>query len=80
MLTSTVSTHILEKTDFKDITKGNLQERMNSHISDGKVVNKSNRNKDSYWINRDLVDIINKSTLNLSHNFSSNTPTAAHAD
>ena len=53
---------------------------MNSLISDGKIVDKSNRNKDSYRINLDLVDITNESTLNLPHNFLPNTPTAAHVD
>ena len=38
---------------------------MNSLISDDKVVNKSNGNKDSYWINLNLVDITNESALNL---------------
>ena len=72
--------HIIKTVDFKDITKGNLQNRMNRPISAGKVVNKSNRNKDSYWINLDLVDVTNESTLNLSHTFLPNTPTAAHID
>ena len=45
---------------------------MNSLISDGKVVNKSNGNKDSYWINLNWVDITNESALNL--NFLPNTP------
>ena len=58
--------------DFADITKGN------SLISDGEVANESNRNKDSYGINLDLVDITNESTLNLSHNFLRNTPNTVH--
>ena len=53
---------------------------MNSLISDDKVGNKSNRNKNSYWINLDLADIINESTLNLSHNFLPNKPSAAHVE
>ena len=75
-----IHVYIIKTVDFEDNNKGNLQERMNSLISDGKVVNKSKWNKDSYWINRDLVDITNESTLNLSRNFLPNTPTAAHAD
>ena len=66
--------------DFEEITKGNLQERMNSLISDGKVINKSNRNKDSYWINLDLADITTESTLNFSHGFLPNTSTATHVE
>ena len=53
---------------------------MNSLIFDGKVVNKSNRNKDSYWIYLDLVDITNRSTMNLSHNFYPTHPSDAHVD
>ena len=75
-----IHAHIVKAVDFEDITKGNLQERINSLLSDGKVVNKSNRNKDFYWINLDLVGITNESTLNLSHNFLPNTPTAVHVD
>ena len=72
--------HIIKTVDFEDITKENLPERLNSPISDGKVVNKLTRNNDSYWINLDLVDITNESTLNLSHTFLPDTPTAAHVD
>ena len=71
---------IIKTVDCKDITNGNLQNRINRPISAGKVVNKSNRNKDSYWINLDLVDVTNESTLNLSHTFLPNTPTTAHTD
>ena len=53
---------------------------MNNLISDGKTINKSNRNKDPYWINLGLVDITTESALNFSHNFSNSTPTAAHVD
>ena len=75
-----IHAHIIKTVDFEDITKGNLQERMNSLISDGKMVNKSNRNKDSYWLNLDLTDITNESTLNLPDNFLPNTPSAAHVE
>ena len=77
---NSIHADIIKTVDFKDTTKTNLQERMNSLISDGKVVNKSNRNKESYWISLDLVHITNVSTLNLSHKVLPNTPTAAHVD
>lgn len=77
---NSIRAHIIKTVDFKDITKTNLQERINSLISDGKVVYKLNRNKESYWINLDLVNITNVSTLNLSHKVLPNTPTAAHVD
>ena len=37
---------------------------MNNLISDGKIIDKTNQNKDFYWINLDLVDITPESTLN----------------
>ena len=43
-----IHVHVIKPVDFEDITKGNLQVRMNSLISNGKVVSKSNRIKDSY--------------------------------
>ena len=77
---NSIHADIIKTVDFKDITKTNLQEQINSLISDGKVVYKLNRNKESYWINLDLVNITNVSTLNLSHKVLPNTPTAAHVD
>ena len=70
----------MKTSDFEDITKGNLQERMNSPIFDGKIVYKMNQNKDSYSLDLDLVDITNESTLNLTHNFFPKTPKAAHIE
>ena len=75
-----VHAHVIKTLDFEKITNRNLQERINSLISSGKVVNRSNRNKDSYWINLDLAGTTNESTLNLSHHFLPNTPTAAHVN
>ena len=43
-----IHAHIIKTIGFEEITKGNLQERMNSLIFDGKIVNKSNRNRDSH--------------------------------
>ena len=74
-----IQTHIIQTGIFEEITRGKLQERMNSLISDGKVINKSNQNKDSCWINLGLVDIMAESTLNFSHDFYP-TPTVAHVD
>ena len=73
-----IHAHVIKTVDFEEITEGNLQERMNSLISDGKVINRSNRNKYSYWINLDLVDITTASTLNFFHDFLPITPTVAH--
>ena len=73
-----IHAHVIKTVDFEEITEGNLQERMNSLISDGKVINRSNRNKYSYWINLDLVDITTASTLTFFHDFLPNAPTVAH--
>ena len=43
-----IHARIIKTVYFEDITRGNLQERMNSLISDGKIVNKLNWNEDSY--------------------------------
>ena len=53
---------------------------MNSLIFHGKVRNISNRNKDSCWINLNLVDIRTESTSDFSHDFLPNTPIAALAN
>ena len=43
-----IHARIIKTVYFEDITRGNLQERMNSLISDGRIVNELNWNKDSY--------------------------------
>lgn len=73
-----IQAHIIKTVDFEEITRWSLRERKDSLISDGKAVNKSNQNKDSYWINMDLFTT--ESTLNFSHGFLPNTFAAAHAD
>ena len=37
-----IHTRIIKTVYFEDVTRGNLQERMNSLISDGKIVNELN--------------------------------------
>ena len=48
-----INAHIIKTIDFEEISKGNLQERMNNLIYDGKVMYKINQNQDSYWMNFD---------------------------
>ena len=79
MLTLAVSTHSLKKSRFW-ITKGNLQERINNLISNGKIVNKKTRNKDSYWRNLDFSDITAESAFDFLHDFIPSTPTVIHND
>ena len=81
MLTLAVSTHIsIQKStktvDLENITKGNLEERMNNLMSDGKVINKTNHSKDSCLINLDLINTVTESGLNFSHGVIPNTANA----
>ena len=85
MLTSAVSTHISTQkstkiVDLENITNGNLEERMNNLMSDGKVINKMNHSKDSCLINLDVINTVTESGLNFSHGVIPNTANAAHFD
>ena len=76
-----IHAHITKSVDLEDIAKGNLEKRMNNLMSDGKVINKTNHNKNSYPINLDLINIATESTLNFSHDvIIPNTDNAANVD
>lgn len=68
-----IHTNIIKTVDFEEVA-------INSLISDGKHINKSNRNKDSDPISLDLAEITTESTLKFSHVFLPNTPTTVHVD
>lgn len=70
---NSIHTNIIKTVDFEEVAT-------NSLISDGKHINKSNRNKDSDRISLDLAEITTESTLKFSHVFLPNTPTAVHVD
>ena len=57
---------IVKSLDFEHVTKEFLDDRIHTLINDGKIINKINRNADSYYVNSELIDL---ETLNLS-NFS----------
>ena len=42
--------------DFEDVTKELLDDRIHKFINDKKIINKRNRNADSYYVNMKLVD------------------------
>ena len=65
---------IIKTLDFEKTIKRNLQERIADLISDGKVMNNMNQNKDIYWIDLELVNITVESTLNSLHGFILSTP------
>ena len=43
--------------DFEDVTKEFLDDRIYTLINDGKIINKLNRNVDSYYVNSNLVHL-----------------------
>ena len=57
---------IVKSVDFEHVTKEFLDDRIHTLINDGKIINKINRNADSYYVNSEPIDL---ETLNLS-NFS----------
>ena len=48
---------IKKSLDFEDVTKEFLDDRTHMLINDGKIINKLNRNADSYYKNPELVDL-----------------------
>ena len=47
---------IINTIDFEDVTKEFLDNRIHTLINDEKIINKRNRNADSYYVNTELVD------------------------
>ena len=43
--------------DFEDVTKEFLNDRIHTLINDRKIINKLNRNADSFYVNSELVDL-----------------------
>ena len=48
---------IKKSLDLEDVTKEILDDRIHTLINDGKIINKLNRNADSYYVNSELVDL-----------------------
>ena len=48
---------IKKSLDLEDATKEILDDRIHTLINDGKIINKLNRNADSYYVNSELVDL-----------------------
>ena len=44
--------------DFNDISREYLDDRIHTLINDDKIINKTNRNADSYYVNDDVIDNI----------------------
>ena len=47
---------IKQSVEFEDVTKESLDYRIHILTNDGKMINKLNRNADSYYVNSNLVD------------------------
>ena len=57
---------IKKSLDFEDVNKEFLDDRIHSLINDGKIINKLNRNADSYYVNSELLDLETPNLLNSS--------------
>ena len=73
--TDSIHSHLIKTSTFQNTDKETLRERIDFLINQGKIINKINRNKDSFWINEELVDINSQLSISNMHNFTLNTPT-----
>ena len=48
---------IKKSIDFEEVTKEFLDDRIHTLFIDGKIINKLNRNANSYYVNSNLVDL-----------------------
>ena len=55
---NSIHKHIIKIVDFEDVTKEYLDERIHTLITDGKIINKINRNADSYYVNEKDIESI----------------------
>ena len=58
---NSIHKHIIKIVDFEDVTKEYLDERIHTLITDGKIINKIDRNADSYYVSeKDIESILPK--------------------
>ena len=55
---NSIHKHIIKIIDVEDVTKEYLDEKIHTLITDGKIINKLNRNADSYYVNEKGIDSI----------------------
>ena len=72
--TDSIYGNIIKISDFQDLTKNMLQQKINDLIIEGKIMNKINRGKNSYAVNDEIIDTELETTVNMLHNFTLNTP------
>ena len=56
------------------LSKDVLQDKMDDLVIEGEIINKTNRDKNSYWINEEIADTAIETTVNLLHNFTLEAP------
>ena len=67
---------IVKSLVFEHVTKEFLDDRIHTSINDGKIINKINRNADSYYVNSELIDLETLNLPNFSPDMQGITPTA----
>ena len=55
---NSIHKHIIKIVDFEYVTKEYLDERIHTLITDGKIINKINRNADSHYLNEKDIESI----------------------
>ena len=66
---------IVKSLDFEHVTKEFLDDRIHTSINDGKIINKINRNADSYYVNSELIDLETLILPNFSPDMQGKSPT-----
>ena len=56
------------------LSKDVLQDKIDDLVIEGEIINKTNRGKNSYWINEETADTAIETTVNLLHNFTLDAP------
>ena len=64
----------IKSATFQNLSKDVLQDKIDNLVIEGKIINKINRDKNSYWINEEIVDTAIETTVNLLHNFTLDAP------
>ena len=66
--------NLIKSATFQNLSKDVLQDKIADLVIEGKIINKINRCKNSYWINEEIMDTAVEITVNLLHNFTLDTP------
>ena len=72
--TDSIYDNLVKSATFQNLSKDALQDKIDYLVIEGKIINKINRGKISYWINEQIVYTATETTANLLHNFTLDTP------